>query len=193
MDPDINKYDLNHRVSHHGKMSDSEWEDSYRAAWNTFYSPDHIRTILRRAAQIKNGRPKQTLSTMLWFKLMIDQEGVHPLEGGAFRLKYRRDRRSGLPLESPFVFYPKYWGGIVVKAWHYWSFFSSTRRILNEVLAAPDRWTYTDIAIETPKDDEFEQLELYHATAGGEAALARKKLGDSVRSAPAPVPAQAAE
>jgi len=193
MDPDINKYDLNHRVSHHGKMSDQEWEDSYRAAWDTFYSPDHIRTILRRAAAIKNGRPKQIFSTMMWFKLMIDQEGVHPLEGGAFRLKYRRDRRSGLPLESPFVFYPKYWGGIAVKAWHYWSFFSKTRKILNEVLAAPDRWTYSDLAIEAPKADEFEQLDLYHATTGGEAALARKKLGDSVRAAPAPVPAQAAE
>ena len=193
MDPDINKYDLNHRVSHHGKMSDQEWEDSYRAAWDTFYSPDHIRTILRRAAAIKNGRPKQIFSTMMWFKLMIDQEGVHPLEGGAFRLKYRRDRRNGLPLESPFVFYPKYWGGIAVKAWHYWSFFSKTRKILNEVLAAPDRWTYSDLAIEAPKADEFEQLDLYHATTGGEAALARKKLGDSVRAAPAPVPAQAAE
>ena len=37
----------------------------------------------------------------MWFKLMIEQEGVHPLEGGAFRLKYRRDRRRSLPLESP--------------------------------------------------------------------------------------------
>ena len=33
MDPDMNKYDLNHRVSHHPKMSDAEWEDAYRAAW----------------------------------------------------------------------------------------------------------------------------------------------------------------
>ena len=96
-------------------MSDREWEDAYRAAWDSFYTPDHIRTILKRAAQIKNGRPKQILSTMLWFKLMIDHEGVHPLEGGAFRLKYRRDRRSGLPLESPLVFYPRYWGGIVAQ------------------------------------------------------------------------------
>ena len=61
MDPDINKYDLNHRVSHHGKMSDAEWEDSYRAAWDTFYAPDHIRTILSALGAIKNGRPKQTL------------------------------------------------------------------------------------------------------------------------------------
>ena len=33
MDPDMNKYDLDHRVAHHPKMSDQEWEDAYRAAW----------------------------------------------------------------------------------------------------------------------------------------------------------------
>ena len=186
MDPDINKYDLDHRVAHHPKMTDQEWEDAYRAAWATYYTPEHIRTILKRAAQIPNGRPKPITSTIMWFKLMIEQEGVHPLEGGAFRLKYRRDRRHGLPLESPFVFYPRYWGGIAVKAWHYSRFFLRTRRILNEVLNAPDRWTYTDLAIAPPRDDEFEQLSLYHATSGGEAALARKALGDSIRDLPQP-------
>ena len=34
MDPDINKYDLNHRVLHHSKMSDEEWDEVYRAAWD---------------------------------------------------------------------------------------------------------------------------------------------------------------
>src|ERR1700683_4320768 len=178
MDPDINKYDLDHRVAHHSKMTDEEWEDAYRAAWKTYYTPEHIRTILKRAAQIPNGRPKPITSTIMWFKLMIEQEGVHPLEGGAFRLKYRRDRRRSLKLESPLVFYPRYWGGIVVKAWHYSRFFFRTRRILNEVLNASDRRTYTDLAIAPPRDDEFEQLELYHATSGGEAALARKAPGD---------------
>ena len=65
MDPDINKYDLNHRVAHHSKMSDTEWEEAYRAAWDAFYTPEHIRTILRRAAAIPNGRPKQILSTIM--------------------------------------------------------------------------------------------------------------------------------
>jgi hypothetical protein len=125
----------------------------------------------------------------MWFKLMIEQEGVHPLEGGAFRLKYRRDRRLGLKRESPFVFYPRYWGGIAVKAWCYSRFFLRTRRILNEVLNAPDRWTYTDLAIAPPRDDEFEQLSLYHATTGGEAALARKRLSDSIRAGAAPAAA----
>ena len=189
MDPDINKYDLDHRVAHHSKMSDQEWEDAYRAAWATYYTPEHIRTILKRAAQIPNGRPKPITSTIMWFKLMIEQEGVHPLEGGAFRLKYRRDRRRSLPLESPLVFYPRYWGGIAVKAWHYSRFFLRTRRILNEVLNAPDRYTYTDLAIAPPRDDEFEQLSLYHATSGGEAALARKALGDSIRDSGRPAAA----
>ena len=145
MDPDLNKYDLNHRVTHHPKMSDAEWEEAYRAAWEAFYTPEHMRTILRRAAANKLGRPSTTLSTILWFKLVIAFEGVHPLEGGAFRLKFRRDRRAGMPLESPLVFYPRYLrrdrpsscGG-------YWSVYRESKTILDEVMAAPDRWTYTD-------------------------------------------------
>jgi hypothetical protein len=190
MDPDINKYDLNHRVSHHAKMSDAEWEDAYRAAWDAFYTPDHMRTVFRRAAAIKNGRPKQIASTVMWFKLMIDYEGVHPLEGGAFRLKFRRDRRLSMPMESPFVFYPRYAAEIAGKAVKYLSFFLMTRRLLKEALDAPDRYAYSDLAIAPPRADEFEQLELYHATGGGEAALARKKLGDDIRGS---VTAAAAE
>jgi hypothetical protein len=37
MDPDMNKYDLNHRVSNHSKMSDAEREDAGRAAWLTLH------------------------------------------------------------------------------------------------------------------------------------------------------------
>src|SRR5262245_29664411 len=50
MDPDMNKYDLNHRVAHHSKMSDAEWEDAYRMAWASYYTPEHARTIFRRTA-----------------------------------------------------------------------------------------------------------------------------------------------
>jgi hypothetical protein len=182
MDPDMNKYDLNHRVSHHAKMPDAEWEDAYRSAWAAFYTTDHIRTILRRSAACKVGRPGTTLSTLLWFKLVNAYEGVHPLEGGAFRLKYRRDRRSGLRRENPLVFYPRYWAESAIKLWRYFSVYRACKSILNEVLAAPDRWTYSDTAIAPPKDDEFEALDLYHATDGGEAALERKHRSDAIRA-----------
>jgi hypothetical protein len=181
MDPDMNKYDLSHRVTHHPKMPDAEWEEAYRAAWDSFYTPEHIRTILRRAAACPVGRPGTTLTTLLWFKLVNKFEGVHPLEGGAFRLKFRRDRRSGLPRENPLVFYPRYFGEIAAKLWRYWSVYRECKAILKEVLAAPDRWTYTDLAIAPPKADEFEALDLYRATAGGEAAIARKDRHEKIR------------
>src|SRR5205085_8912213 len=80
MDPDLNKYDLNHRVSHHSKMSDMEWEEAYRAAWDAFYTPEHVRTILRRVAANPRGRLGKTLYMLLWFKALTMFEGVHPLE-----------------------------------------------------------------------------------------------------------------
>ncbi len=129
MDPDMNKYDLNHRVSHHPKMSDAEWEEAYRAAWEAYYTPEHVRTILRRSAACRLGRPGTTLTTILWFYLMIAFEGVHPLEGGALRLKFRRDRRHGLPRENPLLFYPRYVGETVVKAWRYWSVYRRFKAI----------------------------------------------------------------
>ncbi len=182
MDSDMNKYDLNHRVSHHPKMSDTEWEDAYRSAWEAFYTPEHIRTILRRAAASRRGRPSTTLSTLLWFKLVSACEGVHPLEGGALRLKFRRDRRFGLRRENPLVFYPRYFAETLGKAWRYWSVYRECKSILDEVLAARDRWTYTDLAITPPGDEEFQTLDLYHATAGGEGALARKHRDDMIRA-----------
>jgi len=182
MDPDLNKYDLYHRVAHHPIMSDADWHDVYRAAWESFYSLDHVRTVLRRAAANPNGRPKTTLTTLLWFKLMTMFEAVHPLEGGAFRRKSRRDRRYGQPLESPIIFYSRYLAEIVLKAGRYWAVYRSCKSILKDVLAAPDRWTYTDLSITSAQEEELDSLELYQSTSGGAAALARKRRADALRA-----------
>ena len=182
MDADLNKYDLNHRVSHHGRMSDSEWEEAYRAAWTNYYSSEHIRTILRRAAAHPAGRPKTALTTLLWFKLVALYEGVHPLEGGAFRLKFRRDRRHGMRIENPVLFYPRYAAEILVKLWHYVAVYRDAMRTLRQVLRASDRWTYTDLAIAPPREDELDTLDLFHATSGGEAAVARVRREAEARA-----------
>ena len=181
MDPDLNKYDLNHRVSHHGKMSDLEWEEAYRAAWASYYSLDHIRTILRRAGVNRLRYLKSLLSTLLWFHLMIAYENLHPLEGGALRLKFRKDRRPGLPIESAFVFYPRMVRESLRKLGGYLSTILQFRTIMKEVRDAPDRASYTDVAITPQETQEFEELSLYHATTGGEAALARKRRDEAIR------------
>jgi hypothetical protein len=182
MDADLNKYDLNHRVSHHARMTDTEWEDAYRTAWDTYYTPEHIRTILRRTAAAKLGRVKTTLTAILWFYLTAKYEGVHPLESGLFRLKFRRDRRHGMPLESPLAFYPRYLAESVGKGWRYGRTFRSALSLLREVESAADRWSYSDLAIAPVADSELDTLELYHATSGGEAALARKRRDEAIRA-----------
>ena len=182
MDGDLNKYDLSHRVTHHARMSDADWEDAYRAAWESFYSPEHIRTILQRAAANPNGRPRTIVVALLWFKLAVLFEGVHPLESGALRHKARRERRPGLPRETAFSFYPRLALETVAKAGHYAAAIYRVQKILKETLAAPDSATYTDVAIAPPEAGEFDNLNLYRLTKGGEAAVARKRRDDLLRA-----------
>ncbi|WP_420414693.1 B12-binding domain-containing radical SAM protein [Roseibium sp.] len=180
MDPDLNKYDLNHRVSHHPKMSDQEWEEAYREAWSTYYSDDHIATVLRRAAAHKKGRPGNKLFLMMWFKLMIEYEGVHPLEGGYFRLKFRRDRRSGLPVENPLVFYPRYAWEVFTKHLACVGVVWRAYRIYKKVKASPDRKAYSDLAI-APMDAASEaDLAMIKETRGGTDAAAKSARDASI-------------
>jgi Radical SAM superfamily len=182
MDPDLNKYDLYHRVAHHPKMSDAEWEEVFRAGWESYYSFEHVRTILRRAAANPRGNPQKMLTTILWFKLMTMFEAVHPLEGGAFRRKARLERRYGLSREHPLRYYPRLVTDTAVKAGRYWRVYRRSRAILEETLADPDRWSYSDLSIAPSEAAEFDTLDLYHRTDGGEAALARKRRDDALRA-----------
>ena len=44
MDPDMNKYDLEHACAGHARMSKAEWEKAYMDAWARYYSDDHVET-----------------------------------------------------------------------------------------------------------------------------------------------------
>jgi hypothetical protein len=87
-----------------------------------------------------------------------------------------------LRIENPLVFYARYWGGTALKAYRYMRIYLRTKALLDAALKSPDRWTYSDLAIAAPKADEFDSLDLYHATTGGEAALARKYRDDAIRT-----------
>ena len=58
MDPDMNKYDLEHVCTGHPVMAKQEWEAVYREAWTTYYTDDHVETILRRAV-VSGLKPKK--------------------------------------------------------------------------------------------------------------------------------------
>ncbi len=183
MDPDLNKYDLDHRVSHHPKMSDTEWEEAYEEAWASYYSFEHIETVLKRAAAHRRGRPGNKLILLLYFHFMVTYEGIHPLEGGFLRLKYRRDRRSGLPIESPFVFYPRYIWELVRKHWTYGTLVWKFYRIYRGVKKSPDRRAYIDAATTPDAEDDLENLDMFKATRGGEAAVTKKRRQEEIIAA----------
>jgi hypothetical protein len=106
MDPDLNHYDLEHACTAHPIMSKKSWEKVYRDAWARYYTDEHIETVLRRA--YASGLPMNKMSGFLtWISGTNAIEKLHPLQFGLLRRKVRRQRRSGLPIESPLVFYPR--------------------------------------------------------------------------------------
>jgi radical SAM superfamily enzyme YgiQ (UPF0313 family) len=108
MDNDLNKYELNHRVTHHEKMSDEEWDEAYRQVWDRYYTPEHMERILRRMVALGSNKKLTTVNRLIMYREFRRLYGVHPLEGGFVRRKYRKDRRPYLPRENPLVFYPNH-------------------------------------------------------------------------------------
>jgi radical SAM superfamily enzyme YgiQ (UPF0313 family) len=163
MDEDLNKYDLNHAVTGHALMSKDDWEQTYRAAWNTYYTDKHIETVLRRAIATGTS-PGKTMFFITWFKGCIGIEGIHPLEGGFFRRKVRRNRRSSLPLENPLIFYPKYFFESLSKQFQWISLYLRLRIIYRRVKKDPARYDYMDTALE-PVTDHEEEREMFQSDA----------------------------
>jgi len=169
MDEDLNKYDLNHDVTTHTKMSRSEWRDVYRRAWDAYYTDEHVETVLRRAIATGTS-PGKTMFLIVWFKGCYDIEGIHPLEGGFLRIRSRRNRRSELPLESPLIFYPKIWAKMLQSQLRWISLYTRMRLIYRRVRKDPARFEYSDLALE-PVTDHEEEREMFQS------ATAKKYLG----------------
>ena len=98
MDPDLNIYDVEHVCTAHPQMSKQEWESIYQEAWSLYYTPEHMKTLLRRA--VATGVPLRSLVKLLvTFATTVPLENVHPLQSGFLRLKHPSERRPGLQRE----------------------------------------------------------------------------------------------
>jgi radical SAM superfamily enzyme YgiQ (UPF0313 family) len=181
VDPDLNKYDLNHVCTAHSKMSKAEWEHAYLTAWKTYYTLEHIETILRRLVA-KKGRAANAIVLMMWFMSAIHLEGVHPLESGVFRLKFRRDRRPGLPREPIWKFYPRYWTESVVKLARLAILYGRIRRIYKRIKEDPKKFKYMDVALTPVTDHDTEDLEMFH-TPSAPAFIAQEQRREAVNAA----------
>jgi hypothetical protein len=163
MDEDMNNYDTQHVVTAHPRMTKAEWEGIFREAWDLYYSPEHVATVLRRC-RVWGYDPKEMMGKLFAFHAPMVFEGLHPLEGGLIRIKRRRDRRPGLPIESPLTFYPKLAYEFVRKYAGAYAMHLRYRGILRRVLAEP-LGVYTDAAMAPVEQEEEGRLELFTATA----------------------------
>ena len=179
MDPDMNKYDLNHVTTAHPRMSPDEYARAYAMAWDTYYSPKHVETILRRAAA-SNISPGKTLFLLVWFKGCISIEKIHPLEGGFLRLKFRRDRRPGMRIEPAWLFYPKYIIETLRKQGRWVAFYLRMRMVYRRIKRDPERRNYMDLALSPVDDDETESRELFQSTAA-QAYVRQEQRLDKIR------------
>jgi hypothetical protein len=170
MDPDLNVYDTEHVTTGHPLMSAEEWRLAYRNAWRAFYEPDHIETVMRRAAA-SGIRASKIGHMAFWFYSNFAIENVHPLQGGMFRRKYRRDRRPELELESRLKFYSGYAWEILSKYVRFaalaWRYHVAHRHVISD----PDAANYTDLAVMPVTDQEIGTLEMFSATPSAKAAV----------------------
>jgi hypothetical protein len=186
MDPDLNKYDLDHRVTHHPVMSDEEWEQTYEDVWNMYYTREHRLRIMRRNAAYGIS-PGKTGFLLNYFWAAYKVEDLHPLEVGLVRRRYRKDRRPGMKLENPLTFYGREWFGFPIKVgrwlWNWASLYPAYMGMKAEMKKNNKRLPYMDKALEPVVEDEDDfDRGMYQSDAAKAFVEKQKKMADIKKS-----------
>ena len=178
MDPDLNKYDLEHACAAHAKMSKEEREAIYLEAWSLYYTTEHAVTLLRRGAV--TGVPLGSLVKLLVrFAIAAHVEKVHPLQDGILRMKHPAERRPGLPRVSAWAFWPRFIWETLRKQTIAIGVLIKLIRVMRAIRRDPEAANYTDQAL-TPVDDDDGQLDLLTKTSGAQAAVAHIRHVDDI-------------
>jgi radical SAM superfamily enzyme YgiQ (UPF0313 family) len=174
MESDLNIYDVEHVCTAHPKMSRQQWEAIYRDAWSLYYTPEHMRTLMRRAAATKVPL-NSLLKVLVMFATSVPLEKVHPLQAGIMRLKHPSERRYGQARENALIF----WIGFA------WETLNKNvrlagmigRLLLMRLAVGWDRGAlkYSDLALTPVGDDEAATHELLTQTTAARAAVAHAK------------------
>jgi len=174
MDPDMNKYDLEHVTTAHGKMTSQEWEQIYRDAWHLYYSAEHIETLLRRA-EATGSRAKRVGTAILQYYGSYRFEKVHPLQSGILRHKVRTTRRPGFPRENPVIFYPRrIWDLLKTYLSMGW-FVLKLELLARRIEKDSQSKNYVDLALTPVGVAEDESLELYDLNDAAREAVSKAR------------------
>ncbi|MCP4898348.1 MAG: radical SAM protein [bacterium] len=158
LEADLNSYDLVHVTTPHPTMSRNEWERAYRLAWETYYSDEHVETILRRAhaGSVSIGK---LVSGATWLAGSTGIEGLDPLETGILRRRRRLDRRPHLPREGFLKFSVHHFGRLITGNWKAIRLHLRYRRMRKTIVADPTSFHYRDQATEFVPTDSIVNAE----------------------------------
>ena len=95
---------------------------------------------------------------MLMFANAVSVEMLHPLQCGFVRLKNRRDRRPGYPIEPAWIFYSCFLWEFAVKHAFLLREHIRINRIYHRIINDPDALGYTDKAMRPVLADEEDSL-----------------------------------
>jgi len=182
LDPDMNSYDSVHVTTPHPRMSNEDLLRIYHQAWEAYYTPEHVETAMRRARSW-GSRANKVKWVALSFHSTATIERLHPLDGGVVRLKVRRDRRPGLALESPLVFYPRYLWETVRKQARLVAMFLRYHRIYRRVMREEASVPSADVAMRPVGSGDLDELELFAATEAARSVADRARQTATLRRA----------
>src|SRR6185503_16508723 len=86
-------------------------------------------------------------NAMIVFSGATRIENVHPLQFGIVRRKSRTQRRHGLPIETPFVYYPRRTVQFAANLWQWGALVRRYLAIKKRVKADPSALHYIDEAL----------------------------------------------
>ncbi|MBN2529325.1 MAG: radical SAM protein [Deltaproteobacteria bacterium] len=147
LDNDYNKYDTNHYVTTHPRMTQAEWREANAVAWRTFYTPEHMQTVIRRMVACGSNKKLTTI-----YRLAVCCEfgrgaAIHPLDAGLFRKRYRRDRRPGYAREGVISFHLAHIADVLKTSWRFHRTIRRLYKLWKRLQHHPDALRYADRAI----------------------------------------------
>lgn len=116
MEEDFNTYDSAHVAVKPERMSCDELMESYRNAWEQFYSTEHMVNVLK-VWKRDHYYYRERLTFFAWYLYASRIERLHPMNCGFWSVRRRNDRRAGLPQEA---FIPFWWKRLNVIALRLW-------------------------------------------------------------------------
>ena len=175
MDPDLNNYDLAHRVTHHPKMSDDELDRVYQEVWDNYYTFDHMITVIRRMFALGSNKKLATVERLIGFGVVTREHDMRSYDMGIVRIKRRNSRRPGMPMESRLTFYAKHFlhtikANVVIA----FSYFRLRRRMM-QIFRDPNRMAYMDTAITPPTNEDVDNLAMFCETRGAQEVVVKFK------------------